>query len=240
LSPLGGFAVLGLLMHLAEPQNALVTPTVFFALGAAVPVVVAAKRQTGKQAERVAQQQAERRVARRVTTARVILLVVAIGEALLVALGAHTLHRVNGDIAAADFQADYDSLRTATWEWPAWADAYDRLGDLDHLRGQLGVANASADEIAHRRQAAERQPEFADYWWRLAEAQADAGDYEGAKASYRKALEANPWAADIQVAYAKLLIAHGENAEARRQLEHAVPALPDHREADALLHQLGP
>ena len=96
-----------------------------------------------------------------------------------------------------------------------------------------------ADEVEHRRQAVEREPYFAVYWAKLADAQAAAGDYEGAKASFRKALEVNPWAADIQVDYAKLLMSHGENAEARRQLQHAVLALPDRREADSLLQQLG-
>ena len=218
LSPLGGFAVLALLMHLVEPQNAVVTPMVFFAMGAAVPLVVAAKKPAKKQAERMAQQQAERRVQLRVTTARVVLLVVGLAEVVLIGLGAHAVNRVNGSIAASDLPALHDSLRTATWQLPVWADAYDRLADLDHVRAQRGDSTALADEVEHRRQAVEREPYFAAYWAKLAVAQAAAGDYEGAKASYRKALAVNPWAADIQVDYAKLLMSHGENAEARRQL----------------------
>jgi tetratricopeptide (TPR) repeat protein len=213
---------------------------VFFALGAAVPtVVIAAKKPAKKQAERVAQQQAERRVQRRLTTARAILLVVALAEFGLIGLGVRTIKSANRSAAASDVPAAYDSLRTATWLLPFWADAYDGLADLDYQREQQGDPNASADEIKHRRQAAEREPEFMDYWGKLAGAQWDTGDYEGAKASFRKALEVNPWAANIQVAYAKMLMSHGENAEARRQLEHALPALPDRGEADALLAQLG-
>ena len=221
-SPLAGFAILALAMHLVEPQDAFVMPIVFLALGAAV---------AGKAALSW----------RSVTLAQVLLVAVAVEQALLITLANRTLYDTNGPIRANEVAATYDGLDRATWQAPFWADPVSRQADLDEARAQAGDTSAQQDAVKHRREATKREPDRMRYWAQLALDEQQANNVEGAKAAFKQALAVNPWAADVQLLYARFLIDQGsadDRAEARRQIEHAMPALPNQREGQDLLSEL--
>jgi tetratricopeptide (TPR) repeat protein len=223
-SPLAGFAILALAMQLVEPQHGFVTPVVFLALGAAATGPTALSWRSA-------------------TAVQVLLIAVACEQALVIALGSRTVAELNGPILSGRIQssqvaAAYKRLDSAVWETPFWASPVSLQDDLDELRAQ-GAPGATQDAVQHARQAAEREPERVVYWGQLAFDEEQASDVGAARAAFQRALAVDPWAADVQVQYARFLIDQGDTEEAKRQLQHAVLALPDRTEADQLLSQLG-
>lgn len=187
-SPLAGFAFIGLLVQLVEPQHPNLTPLFFLALGAAAS---RHKLQLG--------------VAR---WAGIPGLALAAAAGTCVALGAFMLGQRPHTEAAA-----YADARWARTLLPIWYEPYDLTAAYDEYSGSVDPA-AEQRAVAWRIDAVRREPDVAVVADALARLDARIGDHEGADRAFHVAIAANPWSERVLMDYSRELRAWGHTAAA--------------------------
>jgi tetratricopeptide (TPR) repeat protein len=108
-------------------------------------------------------------------------------------------------------------------------DGYSLLGDIYARQGAHGEALEQARRLA---------PLRADVHQRTGDISASVGDFDGAIAAYRHALELDQDFAVVRYQLAKLLRAKGHLREAEQELEAALDAVPTYAEATLELSSL--
>ena len=200
-SPLAGFALIALAMHLVEPQNVALTPVAFLALGAAAPAV-------------------GRPSVRALVPVHALLATAALGTAALLLVGSFHLDQARLDLGLGE-------ARQARRLLPAWPEprrvtaAASVFASRTERRPELLVAARR-----WRRTAAARDPTDPALWIELARAELDAGLVAQAGHDFGRALHFDPWSAQALTGLGRVAQAEGRRSDAVRFFRRSLRAEP--------------
>lgn len=211
--PLTGFALLGLVGGLVQPQNLVVTPLIFLALGAGAAV----KRHvpadgTGSEAP------PSNRLVKSLTAVGAIA-----GVALMGWLG---IGFARLELARLDFEAEAaegaDRFLTDAW-WPP----REQRARIDVLRARERNEALPRSAVEHRRAAAEAVPSDPRPLLALADSYLQVGDRARAGLVLAQVLEVDPWNVPALNALGRQLARDGDPDSAVTLLRRSLQVFPD-------------
>jgi hypothetical protein len=201
-SPLAGFGLLVLAMHLVEPQNVGLTPLAFLALGAAAPVA---------------------RLPRPVVPFAGRALLAGAGVALAGTLltGTYHLEQAHLDFTLAD-------ARVARGLLPPWPEVREQTARIYTFTAKTERdPDARARALQWRRAAVAADPDDPAGWLDLAEAELSADHAAGAREGFAQALERNPWSARAMNGLGRIAMAEGQSARAGELFRRSLAVSPN-------------
>lgn len=212
-TPLAGFALLVLAMHLVEPQNVGLTPLAFLALGAAAPLVVPPRPLLP-------------------IAVRTALVGAGIALAGVLLLGAYHYEQ-----ARLDFTLD--DARTARRLLPPWPEARDQTARIYTFRAKTERNTAlRATALRWREAVVVADPDDPTWWNDLAEAELNAELKGPARRHFEEALARNPWSVRAMNGLGRIELDAGRSAGAARFFRRSLLAEPDQQTVRALLASL--
>jgi tetratricopeptide (TPR) repeat protein len=203
-SPLGGFALIVLAMHLVEPQNVALTPVAFLALGAAAPA--------GRRASVSL---------RALVPAQALLVAAAVGTAVLLLVGSFHLDQARLDLTLG--QARQARRLLPAWPEPRLVTATASVF-VSKTEGRPELLVASR---RWRRAAVARDPTDPALWIDLARSELGAGLVAPAGRDFRRALDFDPWSAEALAGLGRVAHAQGDRAGAVPFFRRSLRAEPD-------------
>jgi hypothetical protein len=211
-SPLAGFAVIVLAMHLVEPQNVALTPVAFLALGAAAPA--------GRRASVPL---------RSLVPVQAVLATAAAGTAALLLVGSFHLDQARLDLGL-------DQARQARELLPAWPEPRRVTAAASVFASRTeGRPELLAAARRWRRAAVARDPTDPALWIELARSELDAGLVDQAGSDFRRALRFDPWSAEALTGLGRVALAQGRRTDAVVFLRRSLRAKPDQPSVRRLL-----
>jgi O-antigen ligase len=200
-SPLAGFAILGLAMHLVQISEPVPTPLFFLALGAAatgpVPIKVVVP------------------IAVRATSVAVAVLVGS-----LISIGSLALN-----IRPRSYAQAYPQLRLARRLLSIWSDPFDTTASIDNNFVSTDPT-AAQREIHWRLVAAQKEPDDPNGWSFLAEREQASGHLGDAQTHYVRSLHDNPYSVATLNDLGGLLVKVGKPQLARPYFERSLEVVP--------------
>jgi O-antigen ligase len=205
--PLAGFALVVLVMELAEPLNVALTPIAFMALGAAVPAKGGEDVPAGGRDPTL--------MRRRVGLAAAILAVVAVLPASAVVVGDLALARGQAKFEVAQDAGALRDANDAEILLAPWAEAPSLLARTHLYLAVAGAPSETSRAVRWARVAAGRDPTNPGPATTLASYQLYAKDLAGARSSARRVLAAAPWYAPAMTVLGRIAFASGDDARGR-------------------------
>jgi O-antigen ligase/polysaccharide polymerase Wzy-like membrane protein/tetratricopeptide repeat protein len=201
-SPLAGFALIVLAMHLLEPQNVALTPIAFLALGAAAPAM-------------------HRHSLPALVPVQGLLAAAALGTAALLLVGSFHLEQARLDLTP-------DQARQARQLLPAWPEPLRVTAAATVFASKTeGRPELLVTARRWRREAVARDPTDPALWIELARSELDAGLVAAAGRDYRRALHFDPWSAQALTGLGRVARAEGRRSDADRFFRRSLRARPD-------------
>jgi O-Antigen ligase/Tetratricopeptide repeat len=209
-TPLAGFGLLALGMHLVEPQSVGLTPLALLALGAAAPLPRLPRPVVPGWAH-----------AALVTGAAVACVSIVIGSA---------------DFGSGVTDVNPSEVQAARPYLPRWNP--ELLFQVGYMISQRSHDLPAARVWVLR--AVQQQPDNPIYWLFLAQADQATNKPDRAIAEYRQALVHDPQAQDSLNGLGQLLLQKGQRAEAAALLRHSLSVQPGQAKVVGLLQQTSP
>lgn len=218
-SPLGGFALLVLAMHLVEPQNVALTPLALLALGAAAPAAVA-PRPIVPTALRIA---------------------VVVGAAVFAAVFlVGSWHLEEARLEAQPARA-LDHARLARHLLPPWAEARQRTAAILLFQGRVRRDDKLlARGRGWKRTAARVEPDDPGAWADLGLSELGVGLLDDARVDLSHALRLDPWSTKALNGLGHVALGAHDPRAAARFFRQSLRVAPGQKGVQTLLHDLAP